>query len=228
MNASKLVTGLCVAVLSTSAFAFHCPADMKKIDEALAAGPQLSQQALANGLLQPLLEQSSELAGMLNSDLRFSGDLTNPAINGNLALSGFKLSGKKAPLDVTDANIELKFAGQQATLDGLVSTSKGEINLNGDAQWPQLDNWQAAVKVKGDELSLQIPQARLQIAPDLTLTAKPGLTSLKGTVQIPFARISIDSLPQHPHLQPPRRRHLCGRGAGIGLFRGAGAAFCQP
>lgn len=157
---------------------------------------RLALQQFSLDFLQPLLDQSSELAGMLNSNLRFNGDLTNPAINGNLALSGFKLSGKKAPLDVTDANIELKFAGQQATLDGLVSTSKGEINLNGDAQWPQLDNWQAAVKVKGDELSLQIPQARLQIAPDLTLTAKPGLTSLKGTVQIPFARISIDSLPQ--------------------------------
>lgn len=157
---------------------------------------KLLLQQFSLAFLQPLLEQSSELAGMLNSDLRFSGDLTNPAINGNLALSGFKLAGKQAPLDVTDANVELQFVGQQATLEGLVSTSKGQITLAGDAQWPQTDNWQAALKVKGDELSLQIPQARLQIAPDLTLSAKPGLTSLSGTVQIPFARISIDSLPQ--------------------------------
>ncbi|WEN43484.1 hypothetical protein CKCBHOJB_03107 [Thauera sp. GDN1] len=47
MKANTLVTGLCVGLLSTSAFAFHCPADMKKIDEALAANPQLSQQQLA-------------------------------------------------------------------------------------------------------------------------------------------------------------------------------------
>ncbi|MCS4307317.1 translocation and assembly module TamB [Rheinheimera pacifica] len=157
---------------------------------------KLLLQQFSLAFLQPLLEQSSELAGILNSELHFNGDLTNPAINGNLALSGFKLAGRQAPLDVTDANIELQFAGQQATLQGLVTTSKGEINLNGDAQWPQLDNWQAALQVKGDELSLQIPQARLQVAPDLTLTARPGLTSLKGTVQIPAARISIDSLPQ--------------------------------
>jgi hypothetical protein len=32
---------------STSAFAFHCPADMKKIDEALAKNPKLSQAQLA-------------------------------------------------------------------------------------------------------------------------------------------------------------------------------------
>ena len=36
--------GLFLALLlaSTTAFAFHCPADMKKIDEALAKNPQLS------------------------------------------------------------------------------------------------------------------------------------------------------------------------------------------
>jgi hypothetical protein len=33
--------------LSSSAFAFHCPADMKKIDEALAKRPQLSDTQMA-------------------------------------------------------------------------------------------------------------------------------------------------------------------------------------
>jgi len=33
---------------SASAFAFHCPADMKKIDEALAKSPKLSAQQMAD------------------------------------------------------------------------------------------------------------------------------------------------------------------------------------
>jgi len=33
---------------SASAFAFHCPADMKKIDEALAKNPKLSAEQLAD------------------------------------------------------------------------------------------------------------------------------------------------------------------------------------
>jgi hypothetical protein len=33
---------------SASAFAFHCPADMKKIDEAMAKSPKLSAQQLAD------------------------------------------------------------------------------------------------------------------------------------------------------------------------------------
>ncbi|MDD2844265.1 MAG: hypothetical protein PHT57_04865 [Rhodoferax sp.] len=34
-------------VISTSALAFHCPADMKKIDAALAANPKLTSEQLS-------------------------------------------------------------------------------------------------------------------------------------------------------------------------------------
>ena len=36
-----------LALASSAAFAFHCPADMKKIDEALAKNPQLSSEQTA-------------------------------------------------------------------------------------------------------------------------------------------------------------------------------------
>ena len=45
MKQSALVVALAFA--SSAAFAFHCPADMKKIDEALAKNPQLSSQQMA-------------------------------------------------------------------------------------------------------------------------------------------------------------------------------------
>jgi hypothetical protein len=37
-----------LALASASAFAFHCPADMKRIDEALAKHPTLSAKQLAD------------------------------------------------------------------------------------------------------------------------------------------------------------------------------------
>jgi len=38
---------IALALASTAALAFHCPADMKKIDEALAKNPPLSASQLA-------------------------------------------------------------------------------------------------------------------------------------------------------------------------------------
>lgn len=45
----KLRTTVAVALLalSGSAFAFHCPADMKKIDEALSKSPKLTEAQMS-------------------------------------------------------------------------------------------------------------------------------------------------------------------------------------
>ena len=37
-----------LALASATAFAFHCPADMKKIDEALAKNPTLTAEQMAD------------------------------------------------------------------------------------------------------------------------------------------------------------------------------------
>ena len=46
MKLLHLITAILLTV-STSAFAMHCPVDMKKIDAALAKGPDLSADQLA-------------------------------------------------------------------------------------------------------------------------------------------------------------------------------------
>ncbi|NMG43151.1 hypothetical protein GPA22_05330 [Aromatoleum toluvorans] len=43
----SLISGLFVMALSGSAFAMHCPADMKKIDDAMAKSPALSAEQMA-------------------------------------------------------------------------------------------------------------------------------------------------------------------------------------
>ena len=45
MKRTILMTVLALA--SSAAFAFHCPADMRKIDEALAKNPQISATQMA-------------------------------------------------------------------------------------------------------------------------------------------------------------------------------------
>jgi len=45
LHAAIAATGLALA--SGAAFAFHCPADMKKIDAALAANPKLTEAQMS-------------------------------------------------------------------------------------------------------------------------------------------------------------------------------------
>jgi uncharacterized protein YjeT (DUF2065 family) len=46
MELRVLAVATCLLFASTGAFAFHCPADMKKIDQAMAAKPKLSAEQL--------------------------------------------------------------------------------------------------------------------------------------------------------------------------------------
>lgn len=47
MKIRVLATAVGLTFAASSAFAFHCPKDMKKIDEALAAKPKLTAEQLA-------------------------------------------------------------------------------------------------------------------------------------------------------------------------------------
>lgn len=47
MNVKKLMLSILLACVSASALAGHCPMDMKEIDAALTANPQLSAEKLA-------------------------------------------------------------------------------------------------------------------------------------------------------------------------------------
>jgi hypothetical protein len=47
MRIKQFVLAAVLILLSASAFAFHCPQEMKKIDDALAANPKLSASQLA-------------------------------------------------------------------------------------------------------------------------------------------------------------------------------------
>ena len=47
MRIKQFLLAAVMALLTASAFAFHCPQEMKKIDDALAANPKLSASQLA-------------------------------------------------------------------------------------------------------------------------------------------------------------------------------------
>lgn len=164
-------------------------------DKQLQGSIKLTRFALS--ILQPLLGEFSELQGELSSELDLAGSLDQPLLHGQIDINDVRVKGKQAPVDIDDADLKLSLSGQQASLQGLLTTTRGEIKLSGDASWQQLSDWQAQVNITGDELRLQVPQARLLVAPDLTLKATPALTRLSGSVKIPQANINIDNLPQN-------------------------------
>ena len=158
---------------------------------------EIKLRQLAIDFLQPLLGEFSQFQGSLGSNIQVSGTLNSPLLSGDIRLSDAKVKGKQAPTDIENADINVNFSGQQANLTGTITTPNGELKLTGNAAWPTLDAWQANINLTGDALTLQVPNARLQLAPDVNIQLTPELTKLEGTVHIATADINIDSLPQN-------------------------------
>lgn len=162
-------------------------------DRQLAADIQIEQFSFE--FLQPLLDEYSQLSALLNSQIRIEGALQQPDITGHLTIEDVAVRGQMSPVDIERGELLIDFKNDSAILQGFVQTPQGQVRLQGDSQWHDLTAWQAGLTVQGDALSVQIPLGRMQVQPDLKLTVNPERALISGTIDIPWARMVIDSLP---------------------------------
>ncbi len=152
---------------------------------------------LSLNMFNPVLMQGEKITGELNSNLRLGGNLQKPQVFGQLGLRNVDVDADFMPVDLTAANLNMVFNGMSSTLEGLIQTSQGQLNLNGDADWSELDNWRARVAAKGDRVRITVPpMVRMDVSPDLEFVATPSLFNLDGRVDIPWARITVQDVPE--------------------------------
>jgi translocation and assembly module TamB len=98
-----------------------------------------------------------------------------------MQLSGVDIDGNFMPFDMQPSQIAMNFNGMSSTLSGSVLTQQGQINLSGDADWSQLDNWRARIAAKGSKVRITVPpMVRLDVSPDVVFEATPSLFTLDG------------------------------------------------
>ncbi len=152
---------------------------------------------LSLDLLNPALAKGESVQGLLASQLRLGGSLQKPEVFGQLALKNIKAETSAMPVELTDANLTMVFNGMSSTLQGLIQTAHGNLNLSGDADWRQLDNWRARIAAKGSNIRVTVPpMVRMDVSPDLTFEATPTAFNLDGRVDVPWARIVVQDVPE--------------------------------
>ncbi|HCR3447267.1 TPA: autotransporter assembly complex protein TamB [Citrobacter werkmanii] len=148
-------------------------------------------------MVNPIFSRGEKAAGTINANLRLGGDVQSPQLLGQLQLSGLDIDGNFMPFDMQPSQLAVNFTGTRSTLAGVVRTQQGEINLSGDADWSQIDNWRARVAAKGSRVRITVPpMVRLDVSPDVEFEATPSLFTLNGNVDVPWARIVVHDLPE--------------------------------
>lgn len=160
-------------------------------------GGNVNIRNVSLAMLNPALMQGEKIKGSLNSSLRLGGSVQQPQVFGQLGLTGVDVDGNFMPVDLTSANLNLVFNGMSSTLNGLVQTGQGNINLSGNADWSQLDNWRARIAAQGSRVRVTVPpMVRMDVSPDLVFEATPAAFNLDGRVDIPWARITVQEVPE--------------------------------
>lgn len=154
-------------------------------------------KAMDLGFLRPLLNDYSQFQAQLAGDIRASGPLANPEFQGSLALNQLTLTGRQAPMDIQHASLKLQLEGYQGHLAGELVTPEGRLDMTGLADWQQSRHWFAKLALKGERVSVHLPNTELTLSPDLQFDADASGGRLRGLVHIPKGNIEVDDLPQN-------------------------------
>ncbi len=144
---------------------------------------------------RPFVPMVEKLTGRLNGSGTISGGLLTPLVNGSLLLSDGEVSGPELPLEIQALRLQAVIAGETVQLDGGWKSGKtGQGSLNGNIAWGQA--LEVDLALKGSRLPVSIePYAKVEVAPDLTISMKGDELAIAGKVQVPKGDITIRELP---------------------------------
>ncbi|GAK84726.1 uncharacterized protein YtfN [Vibrio ponticus] len=162
----------------------------KQIDARLALG------TFNLDFLNVLVGEYSQLKSNIETDLKISGPLLHPQVNGQFKIDDMLLHGDISPIEVDSGGLTINFSGYQADLNAALQTPDGELKVTGDANWQDLQDWRSQMRVFADELKVVVPpMVKVKVMPDMTISASPKHARIDGKIALPWGRIVIDELP---------------------------------
>lgn len=168
--------------------------------KALSGNRQLSGNIQLNGLninlFQPLIGRNELLDGELNGRLTLAGTAVAPLLQGNVNLSDINVKMLSMPFDITDGQLNMQFHGNRSSLSGRIQSKEKRLQVEGEADWQKLDAWHTTVSAKGERFRIELPgMAKLDVSPNVQLYANAQRLSITGEVDVPWARVEIEELP---------------------------------
>ncbi|MFZ8199710.1 translocation/assembly module TamB domain-containing protein [Alteromonas portus] len=179
----------------------------RPFDERIPLEGKLVMEGLNVAPFKPLSPAIRTLTGKLNGDITLSGYVDDPALNGELSISNGAIDIQDTPVTLADWNQKVVLDGQNAALDGAFVLGGGKGALKGNIDWSSDPS--ATFNLKGNGFEIRQPNIRLKVSPNIDIAATKEKVDVTGEVNIPWARIEIESLPESA-VSPSKDVHLRG------------------
>ncbi|MGL4861170.1 MAG: autotransporter assembly complex protein TamB, partial [Enterobacteriaceae bacterium] len=158
---------------------------------------EITLDSLSLAALQPLFQPDEKIQGIVQGDLQLGGTVRKPGLTGAVNLQQLLLEGRFMPFSMQPSTLNIRFDGNRSQLEGQLLTTQGQLTLSGDSNWSNPAAWHAQLAAKGERIRIVVPpMIRLDASPDLLFSASPDNLQLSGEIAIPWARLTVQTLPE--------------------------------
>lgn len=148
-------------------------------------------------LIKPFLMGGETVDGNINAKLTMSGNMLAPQLHGQLILHDLRAKSVSMPFDITDGHLAMSFLGTNSTLSGVIKTPESDLHLEGSADWRKLNAWRSTVNARANRFKVSMPNiGKVEISPNISVSVTPKELELGGNIDIPWARIEVEELPE--------------------------------
>jgi translocation and assembly module TamB len=146
----------------------------------------------AVGFVTAYLPDIDRAAGRLDLDVVVGGELGNPSVSGRLAHGQLDLY--QINLGLREVTLDARLHDGGLDLDADAHAGDGTAHLKGSLAWHD-GSPQGTLELTGKELRVvNVPEARIFASPDLSFALDGRRIDVKGSVDVPYARIIPASL----------------------------------
>ena len=142
-------------------------------------------------LLEALLTDVQDLRGEIAVDLNATGTLDQPRFSGRAELTNGSLQIPRLGLNIKQLDGEARSEGH-ARINYQLNAHSGEgtLALQGQTTLDRSSGWPTTLNVKGDRFEVsRIPEALLQVSPDLNVNIQKRTVRVHGQLHIPYAKL---------------------------------------
>ena len=143
------------------------------------------------GLVEALLPEVRDVKGKLALGLSAGGTLAQPrfGLKANLANGALRIPRLGLKIDTLTFNAHSENLG---VMDYQLSARSGggTLNAKGQASLDAVAGWSTRLNIEGQDFVVShIPEAHVQITPQLGITVQPHHINVQGKLHIPYARL---------------------------------------
>jgi len=143
------------------------------------------------GLIEALLPEVQDLKGAITLNLAANGTLAEPRLSGEAHLLDGALRIPRLGLNIN----QLELNGQSQSFEKFsfdlkAHSGDGDLIITGQTTLSASKGWPSEISIKGETFEVsRIPEAQIQISPDLKVNIQNRKIEIQGDIHIPYAKL---------------------------------------